>query len=92
MEFQWNPDKNIVLQRERGVSFEEILAAIEVGGLLANQPHPNHERYPQQRVLVVAINDYAYIVPYIVRGDVYELITIFPSRKATRDYLRSPNP
>ncbi len=92
MEFQWSSDKNIVLQRERGVSFEEILAAIEDGGLLANQPHPNHERYPHQRVLVVAINDYAYIVPYIVREDVYELITIFPSRKATRDYLRSPNP
>jgi hypothetical protein len=43
-------------------------------------------------VLIVAINDYAYVVPCIVTGEVVELITLFPSRKATRDYLRSYTP
>jgi len=66
-----------------------IVIAIMTGELVANMPHPHQERYPQQRVLIVAINNYAYVVPCIVTGEVVELITLFPSRKATRDYLRS---
>ena len=69
-----------------------IVTAIMTGGLVANMPHPHRERYPHQRVLVVAINNYAYVVPYIVTGEVVELITLFPSRKVTRDYLRSHTP
>jgi uncharacterized DUF497 family protein len=89
MEFIWAPDKNTLLQRTRGLGFEGIVTAIMTGGLVANMPHPHQERYPQQRVLIVAINNYAYVMPCIVTGEVMELITLFPSRKATRDYLRS---
>jgi uncharacterized DUF497 family protein len=92
MEFIWDPDKNALLQRTRGVSFEVIVTAIMAGGLVANMPHPHRERYPHQRVLIVAINNYAYVVPCLVTGEVVELITLFPSRKATRDYLRSHTP
>jgi uncharacterized DUF497 family protein len=92
MEFIWDPDKNALFQRTRGVSFEAIVTAIMNGGLVANMPHPHRERYPHQRVLIVAINNYAYVVPCIVTGEVVELITLFPSRKATRDYLRSHTP
>jgi hypothetical protein len=69
-----------------------IVTAIMTGELVANMPHPHRERYPHQRVLIVAINNYAYVVPCIVTGEVVELITLFPSRKATRDYLRSHTP
>jgi hypothetical protein len=69
-----------------------IVTAIMTGGLVANMPHPHRERYPHQRVLIVAINNCAYVVPCIVTGEVVELITLFPSRKATRDYLRSHTP
>jgi uncharacterized DUF497 family protein len=92
MEFIWDPDKNALLQRTRGVSFEVIVTASMAGGLVANMPHPHRERYPHQRVLIVAINNYAYVVPCLVTGEVVELITLFPSRKATRDYLRSHTP
>ncbi|MDH3601819.1 MAG: BrnT family toxin [Candidatus Tectomicrobia bacterium] len=92
MEVTWNPDKNATLQRDRGISFEEIVAVIEAGGLVANQPHPNRDQYPHQRVLIVAIHNYAYVVPCVVTGEVYELITLFPSRKATRDYIRRHTP
>ena len=68
MEVIWNPDKNAALRRDRGIGFEEIAAAIEAGGLVANQPHPNRDRYPHQRVLIVAIHDYAYVVPCVVTG------------------------
>jgi len=89
MEFTWDPDKNALLQRTRGVGFEVIVTAIMTGGLVANMPHPHRDRYPHQRVLIVAINNYTYVVPCIVRGAEAELITLFPSRKTTRDYLRS---
>ena len=53
--------------------------------------HPNQSQYPNQRLLVVQIQDYAYIVPYIQTGSELFLKTIIPSRKATKQYLRGDN-
>ena len=86
--FRWNAAKNKRLQRERGVSFEEIVIAIGEGRLLDVLEHRNPSRYPRQKLLVVALRQYAYLVPYIEEADGYFLKTIIPSRKATRDYLR----
>jgi uncharacterized DUF497 family protein len=86
--FRWNGAKNKRLQRERGVSFEEIVIAIGEGGLLDVLEHRNPSRYPRQKLLVVALHQYAHLVPYIEEADGYFLKTIIPSRKATRDYLR----
>ena len=36
----WDEDKNLSLRRERGVSFEEVLAALD-GDLLDVIDHPN---------------------------------------------------
>jgi len=91
MHFTWSADKNQQLQRDRGISFEEIVAAIEADGLLDELVHPNQARYPQQRLLVVVLSGYAYIVPCVVQEDGYFLKTIYASRKATRDYLRKDN-
>lgn len=63
--FLWNPDKNDTLRRERGISFESIVVAIETEGLLDILTHPNEEKYPHQRVLVVAFEGYAYLVPFV---------------------------
>lgn len=87
--FQWSADKNEVLQEERGVSFEAIVVAIDSGGLLDVLAHPNPEKYPRQRVLVVALDGYAYLIPFLEESSFYFLKTIIPSRKATRDYLNS---
>ena len=84
---RWSTDKNDVLRRERGVSFEAIVVAIAGGGLLDVLRHPRPERYPGQRVLVVAADGYAYLVPFVEESDHLFLKTIIPSRKATRDYL-----
>lgn len=85
--FRWNHDKNETLKIERNISFEEIVLAIEAGGLLDELRHPNAGRYPGQLVFVVALDDYAYLVPYVEETDYYFLKTIIPSRKATRNYL-----
>jgi uncharacterized DUF497 family protein len=85
--FRWSSEKNDVLRSERGISFESIVVAVETGGLLDILAHPNPARYPKQRVLVVASDNYAYLVPFVEEKDCYFLKTVIPSRKATRDYL-----
>lgn len=85
--FRWNHEKNAALKVERSISFEEIVLAIEAGGLLDELRHPNPEKYPNQSVFVVALDDYVYLVPYVEAFDYYFLKTVIPSRKATRDYL-----
>lgn len=86
--FEWSDTKNLQLKLERGISFEEIVFLIEHGGLMDVVPHPNPEKYPNQLVYVININNYIYLVPF-VKGDTGArfLKTIIPSRKATKSYL-----
>lgn len=85
--YKWNRDKNERLKVERGISFEEIVFHIGNGDELSVYPHPNHNRYPNQMISVVAINDYAYLVPYVESENEIFLKTIIPSRKATKKYI-----
>ena len=83
----WNTTKNIRLKAERGVSFEEVLSAISHGGVLDVLDHPNTEHYPNQRMFILRIRGYAYLVPFVETDDEILLKTIISSRKATRKYL-----
>ena len=85
--FRWSPGKNEQLQLDRGISFENMVVAIESGGLLDILAHPNLAKYPNQKMLVVASDGYAYLVPFVEEDDHFFLKTVIPSRKATRDYL-----
>ena len=85
--FRWSPEKNDQLKSERGISFEQMTVAVETNGLLDVLDHPNHAKYPNQRILVVSSDGYAYLVPFVEEADHYFLKTVIPSRKATRDYL-----
>jgi hypothetical protein len=85
--FRWRPQKSEALKTERGISFESVVVSIEAGGLLDILEHPNQSRYPGQRILVVACDNYAYLVPFVEEEDYFFLKTAIPSRKATRDYL-----
>jgi uncharacterized DUF497 family protein len=86
--FRWSPEKNEALKADRGVSFESVVVAIETGGLLDILAHPNQAKYPRQRILVVAADNYAFLVPFVEDEDCFFLKTVIPSRKATRDYLQ----
>ncbi|PTR10708.1 ribonuclease toxin BrnT of type II toxin-antitoxin system [Nitrosospira sp. Nsp5] len=90
--FRWSPEKNEALTADRGVSFESVVIAIESGGLLDILIHPNQTKYPRQRILVVAVDNYVYLVPFAEEEDYFFLKTIIPSRKATRDYLNKGEP
>jgi hypothetical protein len=86
--FSWNDEKNMLLKAERQVSFEEIVLYIEMGCLLDVLEHPNQDKYKGQRVFVVQIDDYVYLVPFMETNEQVFLKTIIPSRKATRKYLK----
>ncbi len=84
--FRWNHEKNEQLKAERNMSFEEIVLAIEADGLLDIVAHSNLGKYPHQRMFVVAVEQYAYLVPFVEETEYYFLKTVIPSRKASRDY------
>ena len=90
--FRWNSEKNESLKAERGMSSERVVVAVESGGLLDMTDHPNQARYPRQKVMIVAIDSYAYLVPYVEEDDYYFLKTVIPSRKATREKLIKGDP
>lgn len=85
--FDWDEDKNILLKSTRDISFEDVLVSIEGGAVLDIVDHPNKTRYPSQRMFIVNIDNYAYLVPFIEDGEKVFLKTIIPSRKATKQYL-----
>lgn len=84
----WNEEKNKKLQQERGISFEDCQLAIEEGRLLDVVDHPNQKKYPDQKIMILEIDDYAYAVPFVEESeDCYFLKTVFPNRDATKEYL-----
>jgi uncharacterized DUF497 family protein len=86
--FRWDNEKNELLKNNRGVCFEQVVLMMERGEVLDTIEHPNQERYPGQKIAVVMINSYAYLVPYVEHNEEIFLKTIVPSRKATNKYMR----
>jgi uncharacterized DUF497 family protein len=89
-QINWNAEKNQLLMSERGISFEDVLFAFQSGRLLDDLVHPNKNKYPNQRIFVVEVDGYAWLVPYIENEAEIFLKSVIPSRKATKHYLREP--
>jgi len=85
---EWDELKNVKLKSMRGICFEDAQAAIEEGAILDDVTHPNRQRYKNQRVFVIKLNNYAYLVPYIEDDTKIFLKTMIPNRKATKKYLK----
>jgi len=85
--FNWDREKNEWLLENRAICFEDILFYIKKGALLDDLRHPNQKKYAFQRMLVVNVEGYAYLVPYVETSEEIFLKTIIPSRKATKRYL-----
>ena len=85
--FTWNAEKNALLVKERHISFERVVYHIENDKLLDVIRHPDPSKYPNQRMFVIEIENYAYLVPFVEDGNEVFLKTIIPSRKATKRYL-----
>lgn len=88
LEYSFSAEKNYWLIKERGIGFEEIIVALNDGRLLDVLEHPDKSKYPNQRVYIVNITGYVYVVPFVMQNEngVF-LKTIFPSRKLTKLYF-----
>lgn len=85
--FDWDEEKNELLKETRNISFEEIILSIGNKKLLDIVEHPNKNKYPNQKMFIVEVRDYAYIIPFVEDEEKYFLKTIYPSREATKQYL-----
>lgn len=85
-QFRWNKDKNKLLQKKRGVSFEDVLKAFDKGNVLDNIAHPNQKKFPKQKLFIVFINNYVCAVPYVETDKEIFLKTIYLSRKYKKQY------
>ena len=81
MIFDWNNQKNEELKKSRKISFEEIVFLISQGHVLEVLEHPSPQKYSNQKLYVIAVKGYAYVVPFVDEGNKRFLKTIFPSRK-----------
>ena len=87
----WNAEKNLALKELRDICFEDVVFYIERGEIVDDYAHPNQNAYPGQRIMVVCIDNYVYLVPYVENEEELFLKTIIPSRKATQKYLGENN-
>lgn len=86
MKYEWNPSKNEWLKKERHISFEQIIIHLSRGDVWKVTDHPDQSNYLGQKLYFVVVDNYIYIVPYVVEKDYIFLKTIIPSRKATKMY------
>ena len=91
MVYVWCNEKKSELISEREISFEEVVAYIESGHLLDTIEHPNPKKYTNQKVHIVNINSYIFLVPFVIGPESIFLKTIIPSRKFTKKYLGDTN-
>jgi len=85
--FDWNDEKNEFLESTRGICFEDVIIHVQNGCVIEVIRHPNRQRYPKQNIMVLDVEGYIYLVPYIKSRGTRFLKTIIPSRKAAPEYL-----
>lgn len=88
--FDWNPEKNIQLQRQHDICFEDVIVAISEDHVLDILEHTNKKKYGSQKVFVVQIKKYVYLAPFTEDEEKVFLNTIIPSKKATKKYIYTP--
>ena len=84
----WSPTKNASLRERYGFGFERVLAAMDAGAVLGERAHPNPGRYGHQRQIIVEIEGYVWVVSFVTDGETIFFKTMYPSRKANREFLR----
>lgn len=88
MIFDWDPEKNEKIKRERGIAFEEIALLLGAGVIWAVTKHWNTEKYPNQRIFLIPIDGRIIAIPFVQDKDRYFLKTAFPSKKMTKLYKK----
>jgi uncharacterized DUF497 family protein len=86
-EIRYSKEKDLLLKKERNVSFQDIKKAFDENRIVAIVKNPNNTRYRNQKMFLVTIDNYIYVVPFVEDADHLFLKTIYPSKKYTKRYL-----
>ncbi len=78
---RWSSAKSAELKLERGLSFEEFLQ----GEVIATRTHPTR---PNQFMLLILLNDYVWVAPFVPDDDGIFLKALYRSRKYTKAFRR----
>jgi len=81
MNFIYDEKKNQILFDQRGLTFEQAIEIISEEGVLLDFQHSNFEKFPNQRIMVISINNYPHCIPYVMDGEKFVLKTIFKDRR-----------
>ncbi len=86
---RFSEEKNQLLKATRGIGFDEVIRHLRGGALLADKKHIGKAR-SHQRLYIVKIENYAYVVPYVINEQKQEIFlkTVYPSRRFTKLYIR----
>ena len=86
LNYSWNEEKNKLLKKTRNIGFSQIVKALQSNNSTISIPHPNQQKYKNQHIYIVIINNYTYSVPYVKKQQKIFLKTIYPSRKYQKQY------
>jgi len=87
LKYLWNEEKNKLLKKTRKIGFEKIEKAIAIKQILDILPHPKKKRYKNQKIMLVNIKNYVYVIPFVEKENQLFLKTIYASRKYTKKYI-----
>lgn len=85
---RFSEEKDRLLRAKRKIGFLEVVEAIENNKVLKSIDNPNKKKFPKQKMMLINIKNYIYIVPYIEDENEVFLKTIYPSRKYTKRLLK----
>ena len=88
MKYEWNPEINEWLKKERNISFEQVIFHLSQGDVWRTADHPDQANCTGQKIYFVNIDSYIYLVSYVLEKEYIFLKTIIPGRNATKQYRK----
>lgn len=86
LKYRWSKTKDKLLCQSRKIGFQQAITEIKSKRIIADIPHHNQKRYPNQRIYIIKLNNYIYAVPYVQNKQEIFLKTIYPNRKLNHKY------
>lgn len=83
---RFDEKKNRLLKEKRGVGLDQVAEAVNNNQIVAVLDHPNKEKFPNQKIFILKLNDYIYAVPFVQTKNEIFLKTLYASRKYKKRY------
>jgi hypothetical protein len=86
--YHFSAEKNALLKQQRGIGFDDIVFLIENDFVLEIISNPI-AKYSHQKMYIIDVAGYTYVVPCVLDNKGIFLKTIYPSRDMTAKYIKN---